>query len=165
MRGAYDFPFTHLGSLPVAEFLADYWQKKPLLIRQALPGFICPLAPEEIAGLALEEEVESRLVIETPKPAGPLHSEWHLEHGPLPDERFATLPPSHWTVLVQAVDQIFPQVQTLLNQFRFIPNWRLDDVMVSYASQGGGVGPHFDYYDVFYCRGRARACGAWGAGG
>ena len=122
--------------------MADYWQKKPLLIRQALPGFICPLAPEEIAGLALEEEVESRLVIETPKPAGPLHSEWHLEHGPLPDERFATLPPSHWTVLVQAVDQIFPQVQTLLNQFRFIPNWRLDDVMVSYASQGGGVGPH-----------------------
>lgn len=147
-------PFTHLGSLPVAEFLADYWQKKPLLIRQALPGFICPLAPEEIAGLALEEEVESRLVIETPKPAGPLHSEWHLEHGPLPDERFATLPPSHWTVLVQAVDQIFPQVQTLLNQFRFIPNWRLDDVMVSYASQGGGVGPHFDYYDVFLLQGQ-----------
>lgn len=156
-------PFTHLGSLSVEQFLADYWQKKPLLIRQALPGFISPLAPEEIAGLALEEEVESRLVIEAPKAGKPLQSEWHLEHGPVPDERFATLPASHWTVLVQAVDQMFPAVQELLNQFRFIPNWRLDDVMVSYATTGGGVGPHFDYYDVFLLQGQGTRL--WRVGG
>lgn len=156
-------PLTHLGTLSVAEFLANYWQKKPLLIRQALPGFISPLAPEEIAGLALEEEVEARLVIETPQAAGPLQSDWHLEHGPLPDERFTSLPASHWTVLVQAVDQIFPAVQELLNRFRFIPNWRLDDVMVSYATTGGGVGPHFDYYDVFLLQGQGKRL--WRVGG
>lgn len=156
-------PLTHLGTLSIEQFLADYWQKKPLLIRQALPGFISPLSPEEIAGLALEEEVESRLVVETPNPANPLLSDWQLEHGPLHDERFTTLPSSHWSVLVQAVDQIFPAVEELLNRFRFIPNWRLDDVMVSYAATGGGVGPHFDYYDVFLLQGQGSRL--WQLGG
>lgn len=156
-------PLTHLGSIPVAQFLADYWQQKPLLIRQALPGFVSPLAPEEIAGLALEEEVEARLVVETPHASDPLLSQWQLEHGPLPDERFTSLPATHWTILVQAVDQIFPQVQELLNRFRFIPNWRLDDVMVSYATTGGGVGPHFDYYDVFLVQGLGKRL--WRLGG
>ncbi|MEY4588701.1 MAG: hypothetical protein RL497_777 [Pseudomonadota bacterium] len=155
-------PLTHLGPLSIQQFLAEYWQKKPLLIRQALPGFISPLSPEEIAGLALEEEVESRLVIETPH-LDPLNSAWQLEHGPLDEQRFASVPSSHWTVLVQAVDQMFPQVQALLNQFRFIPNWRLDDVMVSYAATGGSVGPHFDYYDVFLLQGQGRRL--WRVGG
>lgn len=155
-------PLTHLGAMPVEQFLKDYWQKRPLLIRQALPGFTSPLEPEEIAGLALEEEVESRLVIETPA-VDALNSQWAVEHGPLDEARFASLPKSHWTVLVQAVDQMFPQIQELLNQFRFIPNWRLDDVMVSYAAKGGGVGPHFDYYDVFLLQGQGQRL--WRIGG
>lgn len=154
---------THLGSLSIEQFLAEYWQKKPLLIRQAFVGFSSPLSPEEIAGLALEEEVESRLVIETPLANKPLESQWQLEHGPLEETRFETLPKTHWSVLVQAVDQIFPQIQNLLNKFRFIPNWRLDDVMVSYAASGGGVGPHFDYYDVFLLQGAGQRL--WKVGG
>jgi 50S ribosomal protein L16 3-hydroxylase len=147
-------PFTHLGEMPVSEFIRDYWQQKPLLIRQAVPGFVSPVSPEELAGLTLEPEIESRLVIETPGAHG--ISQWDLEHGPLEESRFAHLPASHWTLLVQAVDQLFPEVHQLLNRFRFIPNWRLDDVMLSYAADGGGVGPHFDHYDVFLLQGQGR---------
>ncbi len=140
---------THLGSMPVEQFLQDYWQKKPLLIRQ---GVATPpqVDGNELAGFALEDEIESRLLVETPCPTGnPLNSAWQLHHGPLPEALFAQLPDSHWTLLVQAVDQLLPQIQNLKHLFRFIPNWRIDDVMVSYATDGGGVGPHFDYYDVF----------------
>lgn len=149
-------PLTHLGQMPIADFIRDYWQQKPLLIRQAFPGFISPLSPEEIAGISLEEDAESRLVIETPNPSNPLASQWQLEHGPLPEARFSELPSKNWTLLVQAVDQMFPEVHQLLNHFRFIPNWRLDDIMVSFAVEGGGVGPHFDYYDVFLLQGQGR---------
>lgn len=135
---------THLGDIPVETFLKDYWQQKPLLIRQAFPDFESPLSPDELAGLALEPEVESRIILEQGK-TGP----WELHCGPFEESIFSQLPESHWTLLVQAVDQWVPEVQTLLDHFRFIPNWRLDDIMISYAADQGSVGPHFDYYDVF----------------
>ncbi len=153
-------PLTHLGDMPVEEFLANYWQKKPLLIRQAFPHFRSPVTPDELAGFSLEEGVESRLVQEHPvqdaENQNPLTTSWDMKHGPLPESDFARLPESHWTLLVQAVDQLVPEVADLLNQFRFISNWRLDDVMVSYAADQGGVGPHFDYYDVFLLQGEGQ---------
>lgn len=140
-------PLTHLGDMPIATFLRDYWQKKPLLIRNAFPDFISPLDGDELAGLALEEEVESRLVLEKGK------TPWELQHGPFTEDTFAKLPETHWTLLVQAVDQWVPEVNLLLDNFRFIPNWRLDDIMISFAPDQGSVGPHFDYYDVFLLQG------------
>ena len=140
-------PLTHLGDMPVDEFLRDYWQKKPLLIRAAFPYFESPIDGDELAGLALEEEVESRLILEKGK------TPWELLHGPFDEKIFSTLPASHWTLLVQAVDQWVPEVNLLLDNFRFIPNWRLDDIMISFAPDKGSVGPHFDYYDVFLLQG------------
>jgi len=146
---------THLGNIPIAEFLAEYWQKKPLLIRNALPQ-IPVLDPDTLAGFSLEEGVESRLILERPKMRKPLESKWRMEHGPLDEGIFTTLPNTHWTLLVQAVNQLDPQLHELLHRFRFIPNWRIDDVMVSYAVDGGSVGPHFDYYDVFLLQASGR---------
>ncbi|HEY7774127.1 MAG TPA: cupin domain-containing protein [Marinagarivorans sp.] len=141
-------PLSHLGALPVSEFMRDYWQQKAVFIPRALKGWRATLDGNDLAGLALEDSVESRLIIE--KPTGnPLLSQWQMEHGPLAESRFDTLPSSHFTLLIQALDQICPSVHALLNQFRFIPNWRIDDVMASVAPTGGSVGPHFDYYDVF----------------
>ncbi|WP_232349087.1 cupin domain-containing protein [Neptunomonas qingdaonensis] len=125
-------------------FLRDYWQKKPLLIRNAFPDFEPPVSADELAGLACEEDVESRLVIQDAE-----GEQWALENGPFEDMRFSSLPESHWTLLVQAVDHWVPEANALLEQFRFIPSWRIDDLMVSYATKGGGVGPHYDNYDVF----------------
>ncbi len=138
-----DIPLQLLGGITAREFLRDYWQKKPLLIRQAIPDFESPIDADELAGLALEEEVESRLVIE--------HGErpWELRRGPFAEDAFSTLPAREWTLLVQAVDQFVPEVAELLEQFRFLPSWRIDDVMISFAAPGGSVGPHFDNYDVF----------------
>ncbi len=138
-----DTPLQILGGISAREFLRDYWQKKPLLVRQAIPGFESPVSPDELAGLSLEEEVESRLVIEhgdTP---------WELRRGPFSEDTYQNLPERDWTLLVQAVDQLVPEVAELIEHFRFLPNWRIDDVMVSFAAPGGGVGPHFDNYDVF----------------
>ncbi|MCF9010169.1 cupin domain-containing protein [Pseudomonas carnis] len=136
-------PLQLLGGITAREFLRDYWQKKPLLIRQAIPDFESPIDADELAGLALEEEVESRLVIE--------HGErpWELRRGPFAEDAFSTLPEREWTLLVQAVDQFVPEVAELLEHFRFLPSWRIDDVMISFAAPGGSVGPHFDNYDVF----------------
>lgn len=138
-----DIPLQLLGGITAREFLRDYWQRKPLLIRQAIPDFESPIDADELAGLALEEEVESRLVIE--------HGErpWELRRGPFAEDAFSTLPEREWTLLVQAVDQFVPEVAELLEQFRFLPSWRIDDVMISFAAPGGSVGPHFDNYDVF----------------
>ena len=132
----------NFGEAGADEFLQEYWQQKPLLIRQALPGYISPISPDELAGLALEEEVESRLV-----EGG--SNNWSLRHGPFTEQDFLDLPEQDWTLLVQAVDLWVPQVQQLLECFDFLPPWRLDDVMVSFACPGGSVGPHFDQYDVF----------------
>ncbi|HBZ92759.1 MULTISPECIES: cupin domain-containing protein [unclassified Pseudomonas] len=138
-----DTPLQLLGGLTAREFLRDYWQKKPLLVRQAIPDFEGPISPDELAGLALEEEVESRLVIE--------HGErpWELQRGPFNEDTFQDLPERDWTLLVQAVDQFVPEVAELLEDFKFLPKWRIDDLMISFAAPGGGVGPHFDNYDVF----------------
>lgn len=133
-----------LGNVSPEEFLAEYWQKKPLLIRNAIADFEPPIDGDELAGLSLEQEVESRLVI---------GEDWKLEHGPFAEDRFASLPASHWTLLVQAVDLWVPEVGELLKHFDFLPPWRIDDIMVSYAEDGGSVGPHFDYYDVFLIQG------------
>jgi 50S ribosomal protein L16 3-hydroxylase len=140
-----------LGDLSPEDFLAAYWQTKPVVIREALPGYESPLAPEELAGLALEEGVESRLIL---KEDGAYP--WELRHGPFSEEEFRALPEENWTLLVQGVDQLVPAVERLLEHFRFLPRWRLDDVMTSYAPPGGGVGAHVDHYDVFLVQGKGR---------
>jgi len=132
------------GDLTVETFLRDYWQQKPVLIRNAFPDLEPVVSSDELAGLSLEEEVESRLIQFKPD-----SSEYQLECGPLNEETFAHLPESHWTLLVQAVDHYSPEAKTLLDAFNFVPNWRIDDLMISYATPGGGVGPHYDNYDVF----------------
>lgn len=143
-----------LGGLTPAEFLSEYWHKKPLLIKNAIPNFTGLLSPEELAGLACEDEVQSRIVEE-------INGQWHASHGPFDDEDFARLPekpdPKHrWTLLVQTVNHYLPEASQLLQQFDFIPHARLDDLMVSYAPDGGGVGPHFDSYDVFLLQGQGK---------
>ncbi|WP_462383885.1 ribosomal protein uL16 3-hydroxylase [Pseudomonas sp. Marseille-QA0892] len=145
-----DLPVQLLGGMSPREFLRDYWQRKPLLIRQAIPNFESPLSADELAGLSLEEEVESRLVIEHGT------QPWEMRRGPFSEDTFKDLPEKDWTLLVQAVDQFVPEVSALLEQFRFLPTWRIDDVMISYAAPGGGVGPHFDNYDVFLLQGEGQ---------
>jgi 50S ribosomal protein L16 3-hydroxylase len=138
-----EIPPSLLGGLSPADFLEKYWQKKPLLVRGALPGFVAPFTPVELAGLACEEDVTSRIIMEK---GGDYP--WQVRYGPF-SEDIECLPPTHWTLLVQEVDRFVPEVAALLDHFRFIPNWRIDDVMVSYAPEAGGVGAHVDNYDVF----------------
>src|SRR3990167_8152 len=135
--------FEILGGRAPDAFLRDYWQKKPLLIRNAFPDIEGLLEPDELAGLALEEEIESRIIIER----SPV--DWELRHGPFTEKTFKTLPQTHWTLLIQALDHYVPQIADLLEHFDFVPNWRIDDIMASFAPFGGSVGPHYDYYDVF----------------
>ncbi len=139
------------GGMPVAEFLRDYWQKRPLLIRNAFPGFHPPLDGDELAGLACEEDVESRLI------SGSVHSgRWQVRHGPLSEEMFGHLPERDWTLLVQDVEKHVPELAPFLDHFDFIPGWRVDDLMISYAADGGSVGPHVDAYDVFLLQAAGR---------
>jgi 50S ribosomal protein L16 3-hydroxylase len=133
-----------LGGLTRQEFLDSHWQRQPLLIRQAVPDYSAPLSADELAVLALQEEVESRIVLEQGE-LGP----WELRLGPFLEKDFQQLPATHWTLLVQAVDLWVPEVARLLERFDFLPRWRVDDIMASYAPPGGSVGPHFDLYDVF----------------
>ncbi|MEW6728062.1 MAG: cupin domain-containing protein [Pseudomonadota bacterium] len=139
-----------LGGMPVETFLRDYWQKKPLLIRQAFPGFQAPVTPEELAGLACEEGIHSRMVLEEggSKP-------WELRYGPFSEEDFAKLPERGWSILVSDVEKAVPELMAIIEPFRFIPDWRIDDLMMSYAPPGGSVGAHVDQYDVFLLQ-------AWG---
>ncbi|MDR5867607.1 cupin domain-containing protein [Halomonas koreensis] len=153
-----DTPRQLLGGLTAADFLRDHWQRKPLLIRGAFPDFQSPLEPDELAGLACEDNVEARLVEER-GPDGP----WQVSHGPFDEATFARLPERDWTLLVQAVDHYVPEVAELLEAFDFLPRWRLDDIMVSYAPPGGSVGPHVDQYDVFLLQARGRR--RWQLGG
>jgi len=127
------------------QFLNEYWQKKPLLIRQAFVDFESPISPDDLAGLACEPDIESRLIEEHGREDSP----WQVTHGPLSEDIFSRLPASHWTMLVQDVDKHIPDIQSLLDPFRFIPDWRRDDLMISYAVEQGTVGPHTDGYDVF----------------
>ena len=140
-----------------AHFLAEYWQKKPLLIRGKKP-FVDPIGIPEIAGLACEEFIESRLVV-----SDPARTKWQVHNGPFTEEFLRGLPHSHWSLLVQAVDQWHDDVRAMLQDFDFIPNWRIDDVMISLASNEGGVGPHFDFYDVFLVQGEGQK--RWRLGG
>ncbi|SDK60726.1 50S ribosomal protein L16 3-hydroxylase [Methylophilus rhizosphaerae] len=144
-----------LNGLTPQQFMAEYWQKKPLLIRGAMPGFTGLLDPDELAGLACETEVPARLIQFDPGRAQQ-GAGWQVSQGPFDEEDFAVLPARHWTLLVQGVNHILPEAQALLAQFNFIPNARLDDVMVSYAPAGGGVGPHVDSYDVFLLQGAGK---------
>ncbi|MEH6344717.1 MAG: cupin domain-containing protein [Bermanella sp.] len=137
-----------LGNISIEEFLQEYWQKKPLLVRNAFPDFVSPIDPDDMAGLSLMEEVESRIILENKK-----DKSWEVQQGPFNDDTFAALPEQDWTLLVQAVDQWVPEMADIMDQFNFIPNWRLDDMMASFAPKGGGVGPHFDHYDVFLIQG------------
>lgn len=135
-------PLTLLGGLTPEQFMRRHWQKKPLLVRQAIPQFAPPVLRAELFALAAQEGVESRLV-QLVKGA------WKLRHGPLNRRALPTLQQPNWTLLVQGVDLHNDALHALMQQFRFVPDARLDDLMISYASNGGGVGPHFDSYDVF----------------
>ncbi|MEX0963017.1 MAG: cupin domain-containing protein [Pseudohongiellaceae bacterium] len=130
-----------------SHFVQHYWQKKPLLLRNLIPNFSDSLSAEELAGLACEDLVESRLVSEFEP------GRWQLRNGPFEESDFTQLPPTNWTLLVQAVDQWVEDVAELKTLFEFIPSWRIDDIMVSFATAGGSVGPHYDYYDVFLLQG------------
>lgn len=132
-----------LGMAP-AEFLRDYWQKRPLLIRNAFPDFISPIEPEDLAGLACEEAALSRIVAHDR-----VNDRWTLRQGPFAEEEFPGMPHQDWTLLVQDVDKWDADVAGVLDAFAFLPRWRIDDVMVSFAAPGGSVGAHVDQYDVF----------------
>ncbi|CAH1210997.1 JmjC domain-containing protein [Candidatus Nitrotoga sp. BS] len=138
--------FTMLGGLSIEEFLRNYWQKKPLLIRQAFPQFNGLLDRLQLFDLACTEDVQSRLVTQR-------HGQWQMQDGPFKATKFDSLGKSKWTVLVQGVNEHLPTAAALLKNFSFIPHARLDDLMVSYAPKGGGVGAHFDSYDVFLLQG------------
>jgi 50S ribosomal protein L16 3-hydroxylase len=138
-----------LNGLTPAQFLADYWQKKPLLIRQAIPNFKGLLSPNDLAGLACDEEVQARIISQK-------NNTWQVKHGPFEDADFAKLGKKNCTLLVQSVNQYLPEAADLLAQFNFIPHARLDDLMVSYAPTGGGVGAHMDSYDVFLLQGSGK---------
>lgn len=138
-------------------FLSQYWQRQPLLLPGALTGKLPAMTPAELAGLACTDDAEARL-LQSDGPA----EQWQLRHGPFDDDDFAGLPDSHWTLLVQDVDKFVPAVADLLGHFSFIPSWRIDDVMISYATAGGTVGPHVDQYDVFLIQGMG--CRVWETG-
>ncbi len=137
---------TLLNGLTPTQFLRKHWQKKPLLVRAALPQFATLITRATLIELAQQPEAEARLILRSGK-------RWQVRHGPFAKRDFARLPARNWTLLVQGVDHLLPAARTLLAPFDFIPYARFDDLMVSYAPPGGGVGPHFDSYDVFLIQG------------
>lgn len=130
--------------LDVEAFVTHYWQKKPCLLRNAIPGFESLISPEELAGLACEEDVHCRLVLQ-----GDSNEDWRLRYGPFAEQDFLDLPEGNYSLLVSECEKWIPELNDLLALFRFIPDWRIDDLMVSYAPPGGSVGAHVDQYDVF----------------
>ena len=131
--------------LDINEFVQQYWQKKPCLLRNAMANFESAISPEELAGLACEEDVHCRLVLEGSSGDKP----WEVRYGPFAEQDFLNLPESNYSLLVSECEKWMPELYDLLEQFRFIPDWRIDDLMISYAPAGGSVGPHVDQYDVF----------------
>ncbi len=132
-----------LQNLDIEDFVSQYWQKKPCVIREAFADFELPVTPEELAGLACEEDVHCRLVIERDD------GSWQLRYGPFEERDFLALPERNYSLLVSECEKWMPELNALLDPFRFIPDWRIDDLMLSYAPEGGSVGPHVDEYDVF----------------
>lgn len=131
------------------EFLANQWQKKPMVLRQAFTDFVDPISADELAGLAMEDELASRVVLTQDE-----GKNWQVIQGPFEDyEQYGE---DHWQLLVQAVNHWCPETQPLVEAFRFLPDWRFDDLMVSFATPEGGVGPHIDNYDVFIIQGEGR---------
>lgn len=143
-----NLPLSILGDITPEQFLSEYWQKKPLLIRRALPEIVDLFEPSDIQELALEENVTARLITQH----GQHHAQWKVKNSPLTQKDFKNLP-EYWTLLVQAVDHYSLELAELWKKFSFIPQWRRDDIMVSYAPKGGSVGQHFDFYDVFLVQG------------
>ncbi|WON76253.1 cupin domain-containing protein [Serratia sp. UGAL515B_01] len=129
------------------EFLERYWQKRPVILKNAFPDFVDPITPDELAGLAMEAEVDSRLVSQR-------NGQWHASNGPF--EHFDNLGETGWSLLAQAVNHWHTPSAALVRPFRVLPDWRLDDLMVSFSVPGGGVGPHIDQYDVFIIQGMGR---------
>ena len=142
-------PLALLGALSPQQFMRRHWQKKPLLVRQAIPGFTALLDRAALFTLAGSGDVESRLVVHGAKG-------WQMRSGPFARRALPPLKQPDWTLLVQGVDLHVDAAHELLQQFRFVPEARLDDLMISYASDGGGVGPHFDSYDVFLLQAQGR---------
>ena len=150
LRGAQTAATSVLGGMSPAVFLRDYWQKRPLLIRQALPGFKGIIDRDSFIALAEREDATSRLVIQHPRRK---KSRWERHDGPFAGIDASMLPPSHWTLLIHGIESLVPGGWELLRRFAFLPTARIDDLMVSYASDGGTVGPHDDLYDVFLLQG------------
>lgn len=150
-----DAPLPLLGGLTPAQFMRRHWQKKPLLVRQAWPGVQPPLERTALFGLAGQEGVESRLLTR-------FGERWRLRHGPFKRSALPALKQPDWTLLVQGLDLHAPAAHAMLSRFRFVPEVRLDDLMVSYASDGGGVGPHYDAYDVFLLQVQGHRRWRWG---
>ena len=146
MNITHNQPLQLLNNLTPAQFLAEYWQKKPLLIRQAIPNFKGLMSPNDLAGLACEDDVQARIIKQK-------KHNWSVQNSPFDEGDFSKLPAKDWTLLVQSVNHYLPEATDLLAQFNFIPHARLDDLMVSYAPAGGGVGAHVDSYDVFLLQG------------
>ncbi len=137
-------PLSLLGGLSAAEFLTDYWQKKALFVKGAVPDVRSPVSGDELAGMAGDEVVESRIVRKVPG-----EHRWLPAHGPFDAADFSALPESGWTLLVTDMDKWLAEAEAFMDLFDFLPRWRFDDVMISYAEDGGSVGPHIDNYDVF----------------
>ncbi|MCK0553124.1 50S ribosomal protein L16 3-hydroxylase [Pantoea ananatis] len=129
------------------DFIQRYWQKRPVVLKRGFKNFIDPISPDELAGLAMENEVDSRLVSQQ-------NEKWQVSHGPF--ESYDHLGENNWSLLVQAVNHWHEPSAALMRPFRFLPDWRLDDLMISFSVPGGGVGPHFDQYDVFIIQGTGR---------
>ncbi len=142
------------GDITVEDFLANYWQKKPLVIRNAFPDYEMPFSAEELAGLACDTDAPSRIILE--RGLAPDHKPWQVKNSPLEDEDFTSLPDTHCTFLVNDLERYIPELGNLIEPFRFIPDWRIDDLMVSYAEDKGSVGPHIDQYDVFLIQGEGK---------
>jgi len=134
----------NLEQMTEQEFLTKYWQKKPVVIKQGFKDFIDPISTDEFAGIAMEETVQSRLVSKK-------DGQWQAEFGPF--ESYEHLGERDWSLVIQALDNFSEEAAELIEPFRFLPHWRLDDLMASFATEGGGVGPHIDNYDVFICQG------------
>lgn len=137
-----------LGNMSEEQFMQEYWQKKPLLIRQAFVDFKSPVSPDDLAALACEEDVNSRIVMEKDG-----DYPWFPMFGPMSDEIYADMPETHWSLIVNDLEKYIPELSWIIDRFRFIPEWRLDDLMISYAADEGSVGPHIDLYDVFILQG------------